>query len=457
MRDRLRALWAALCRLADHPRLRAVLDRLTAGDETAEDAALHGERRLIRWSAATMALFVLWAMLFELDIAAHAPGKVVPAGQVKRIQHLEGGIVRSIFVKEGEHVQAGQPLVELESTATQADLQEIQTRIATLKINAARLQALLDGAPRMAAAPELQSAYPGQWQSAEELFASHQSRLRNAIAEQDLKIRQRQAEIEEMRSRLSHTSSRHKLLSNQVSINEQLLSQGLVNDYEHLELRKEEQTLRGQIAETRATLSRVVAGLAQEKVALDSLKSGEDEQLRKELSDTTRELAEFGERVRKFADSRARTTIRAPIDGVVMTLYVVTTGGVVAPGGTVLTMVPGGDRLVVEARLPVGEVGFLRQGQPVRLQLVSAAGRGFQPLNGTVAHISPDSVVEAEQEPFYLVRIAPGGDSFASGDSRYPLRPGVVVDASILTGSRSVLGYILDPFLSGLGNGLRER
>ncbi|OEJ67253.1 hypothetical protein BEN30_09685 [Magnetovibrio blakemorei] len=429
---------------------------LTAGDSP-ELGQVRGERRLVRLTALTMLLFTVWAALFELDIAAHAPGKVVPAGQMKRIQHLEGGIVREIHVKEGEVVKVGQPLVELESTASEADLQEIETRIGTLKVNAIRLQAQLDGAKGLVFPAELIATYPNQIASARAMFRAQRDRLISAVSEQELKIKQREAELAEIGTRLSHSVGRHKILSEQVAINQKLLSQGLMNEYEHLELRKEEQSLRGGIAESRAALGRLKAALEQENVALQSLRLGEDEQLRKELGETSRELAEFSERVRKFADSRARTTIRAPIDGAVMTLYVVTEGGVVAPGGTVLSMVPGGDRLVVEVRLPVGEVGFVRPGQRARLQLVSTAGRGFSPLDGKVTQISPDSIAEQDQQPFYLVRIAPAADAFADDVARYSLRPGVEVEASIVTGSRSVLRYVLDPFLGSLKNGLSER
>ncbi|CAA7619036.1 HlyD family type I secretion periplasmic adaptor subunit [Magnetospirillum sp. SS-4] len=456
MHERLQAIKDLIEAWADHPRVRAAIAYLTAADSP-ELAQVQGERRLVRLAALTMLLFIAWAALFDLDIAANAPGKVVPAGQIKRIQHLEGGIVRQIHVKEGDIVSIGQPLVELESTASEADLQEIEARIGTLKINTIRLQAQLDGAKELKFPLDLKDAYPEQVKSARALFLAQQDRLTSAVSEQELKIKQREAELAEIRTRLGHSMGRHKILSEQLAINQKLLSQGLMNEYEHLELRKEEQSLRGGIAESRASINRLEAALDQERVALQSLRFGENEQLRKELGETSRELTEFSERVRKFADSRARTTIRAPINGAVMTLYVVTEGGVVAPGGTVLSMVPGGDRLMVEARLPVGEVGFLRPGQRARLQLVSSSGRGFRPLDGKVIQISPDSIAEQDQEPFYLVRIAPAADAFVDDAVRYPLRPGVEVETSILTGRRSVLKYVLDPFIGGLSNGLSER
>jgi len=210
------------------------------------------------------------------------------------------------------------------------------------------------------------------------------------------------------------------------------------------------------LAEAQAGLRRTRASLDQERVAMTAIDVDEDAGLRKELDDTRTQHAELSERLKKFADSSQRSTIRSPIDGVVMSLFVVTQGGVVAPGGTVMTLVPGNDRLVVEVKLPVTDVGFVQAGQPARLQLTAAAGRRSPPIDGKVVHVSPDVVTEQDREPYVLVRIAPTRDRFTNGGWEYQLRPGSQLSASILTGERSVLAYIVDPFISGAHAALSE-
>jgi adhesin transport system membrane fusion protein len=164
----------------------------------------------------------------------------------------------------------------------------------------------------------------------------------------------------------------------------------------------------------------------------------------------------MSERLKKFADSARRTVIRSPTDGSVMTLFVVTRGGVVAPGGTVMTLVPGDDRLVVESKLPVSDVGFVQVGQRARLQLMASAGRRLHPLGGVVVHVSPDAISEPDKEPYVLVRIAPDADQFVGSVGTYRLSPGAHLRTSIVTGERSVLGYLLDPFMAGMHGAMTE-
>lgn len=139
-----------------------------------------------------------------------------------------------------------------------------------------------------------------------------------------------------------------------------------------------------------------------------------------------------------------------------MTLFVVTRGGVIPPGGTVMTLVPGDDRLVVETKLPVSDVGFVQVGQHARLQLMASAGRRMHPIGGVVVHVSPEAISEPDKEPYVLVRIAPDADRFVGAASIYRLTPGAHLRTSIVTGERSVLGYLLDPFLAGMHGALTE-
>lgn len=140
-----------------------------------------------------------------------------------------------------------------------------------------------------------------------------------------------------------------------------------------------------------------------------------------------------------------------------MNLHVVTKGGVIAPGGSVVDIVPMGDTMVVEAKLPPQDVGYVHVGQPVRVQLASADGARFDHLDGEVSHVSPDTVETSDGTPYYKVRIKTGRDYFESDGQRYQLVPGVQVMCSIVTGSRSVMEYIASPFMGSVSTALQER
>ena len=161
--------------------------------------------------------------------------------------------------------------------------------------------------------------------------------------------------------------------------------------------------------------------------------------------------------MRKYEDSFNRTVLRSPVDGTVKALYVFTVGGVVRAGDTVADVVPGEDRLVVEAKLPVQDVGYVHPGQSATVKLASADANRFGNLIGQVVHVSPDALETTDGIPYYRVRIETGRDYFERRSLRYRLVPGVQVLCSIHTGERSVLEYLTDPFLGSMGTALRER
>ena len=190
------------------------------------------------------------------------------------------------------------------------------------------------------------------------------------------------------------------------------------------------------------------------KAKLEGIRSSYKEEARQELEKKRRELDELTHRLRKYVDSLKRTVVRSPVSGVVKTLYVFTRGGVVKPGGTVAEVVPAGDRLVIEARLPTQDIGYVQVGQSAVIKLASSDDVRFGPLEGRVTNVSPDTLVTREGAPYYKVRIETGSDHFSRGNLTYCLFPGMQVTASIRTGQWTVLRYLLDPILFSLDDAL---
>lgn len=399
-----------------------------------------------------------WAYVSPIDVVSTAIGEVIPSSQVKSIQHLEGGIVREIMVHEGDRVTVGQPLVALEGTSSGADVKELKVRIAALRVDVARLQAERAGAETITFPDDLRQGHEDLIRLAVQRFESRRARLRDEKAGLREAIQQRLQDIAEISARLKNTRNSLKLQEEQVKISEELLKDDLTNRMLHLNLLKEANGLRSRIQEDTAALARSTSALKEAELKLKSVESTFQESVQAELAEQSRSLDEFNERMRKFADSLQRTVLRSPVNGVVKTLYVYTIGGVVRPGGTVADVVPREDRLVVEAKLAVQDVGYVHPGQPVRVRLASADAPRFGDLTGAVVTVSPDTVVEGQgRAPYYKVRIETESDRFAKGGLVYKLVPGVQVTCAILTGSRTVLEYLLDPFLRSFSSALRER
>ena len=412
--------------------------------------------RTLIWIALFLFIMLfIWAYFFQLDIASFASGEIVPAGEIKRIQHLEGGIIEEIFVKEGQQVLKDSPLVALMNTAPEANLREVESRIDSLNLYILRLESRLRGDDTL---PEENQKYSSdQFSEANLLLKSQLKNLQTKLKAQKEIIIQKGFEIKELETRQSNLGNRLVLLNRQIEISEKLLKDGIVNEYEHLDLLKEKNTIQGTLLEGQVTLPRLEAAMREAETTLETIKNQDEGNSRLELEQARKELSEMNERRKKFVDSQARTTIRSPIDGIVKSIFYVTRGGVVPPGGTVLSIVPGQDELIIKGKLPVGEVGFVSKGQKARITLASAGARGFQPISGEVIYISPDSIIEPEQPPYFQVRIKPDQLYFEGSLQQYSLRPGIEVSIAIHTGVQSVLDYLIAPLRNDMHNALSER
>ena len=406
---------------------------------------------------ALVAAFGAWGYYGKLDVVSTAIGEVIPSTQVKSVQHLEGGIVHEILIREGDSVAKGQSLISLESTASGADVNELKTRITALTADVARLQAEANSRNMPTFPVEMFSDHRELVNDTISMFKTRRSRIKNQLAGQREKIAQRQEEIAEISSRIKNSQLQLKLLEEQISISEDLMKDQLTNRMQHLELLKDAQRLKGKINEDTAAINRVRSARKGALNKLEAIRDSFHEKVREALEEKRRSLDEFSSRLRKFEDSLRRTVLRSPVDGVVKTLYVVTIGGVVGPGATVADVVPVGDRLIIEARLPTQDIGYVLPGQTALVMLASSDATRFGNLKGEVVQVSPDAIEADGGAPFYKVRIATEKDFFERHGVIYRLVPGVQVTCSIRTGQRSVLAYLTDPFLGSFQTALRER
>ncbi|MEO5373557.1 MAG: HlyD family type I secretion periplasmic adaptor subunit [Alphaproteobacteria bacterium] len=419
-------------------------------------AAVRGAHLFMTTATIGLGLFAAWAWFSRLDVVSVAVGEVVPASQVKAIQHLEGGIVSEILVREGESVVRDQPLVVLESTTSGADVAEISTRIAALRADVVRLEAEAANQDQITLPEGFRRDHADLADQVLAQFRSRQESYRTNLATQQELVAQRQQAINEIDARLRNSRSTLKLMEEQIKISEELLKDQLTNRLNHLALLREASGLKSRIEEDSAALLRTQAGLKEAQSQLVGIRNTHRQEINDQLTKTHRDLEEMGERQKKFSDNLRRTVLRSPVDGLVKTVYVATRGGVVQAGKTVVDVVPAGDRLVVEAKLPVYDVGYVRAGQMAFVRLASQDASRFGSLHGTVVNVSPDSIV-TDKGAYYKVRVETNGDRFRHGREEYQLLPGIQVTANIVTGERSVFDYLTDPLLGRVGEAMRER
>jgi adhesin transport system membrane fusion protein len=415
--------------------------------------------------------FVLWADNFNLEVVSVAEGEVKPKGETKSIQHLEGGIVKEILVEEGEEVSKGNSLMILESTLSDADVKELQARQDFLKIQTIRLKAEIRGSGGIRFPRQLAKNNSELIQQEKELHAARRKKLLNELKIADEKINQRKqeineanAEIREIEARLKNNRNSLVLINEQVAISEDLLKDDLTNRYNHLNLLKESNLLKSRIEEDMAVLSRLAAVVLRQKSSVRDTRSLKEninlmfsQEVHTQLEERQKEFRETRERLRKAKDNLKRTVLRSPVNGIVKKIRIVTKGGVVPPGGKVIDIIPAEGGLVVEARMPPYDIGYVSVGQKGTIKLKSTDAIRFGNVAVKVAHISPDTFADSDGSAYYKVILEPETDYFEKKSTRYNLVPGVEVVSSIHTGERSVLKYIFEPFLTSADSAFQER
>lgn len=395
----------------------------------------------------TTVIIFIWMSLFPLDIVSFAQGEVQPHGKILKVNHLEGGILQSVAVAEGEAVQAGQVLLSLSPIQSGADAGEINARKVALQASLWRLQAEDAQRSSINYPPEFTSGNPTLVNSNNALFRARIESLRNAEQTQQSEISARQQEAAEISARLSSTRKRLLLAEEQRVIGERLLAQSLSNRYEHIEREKEVGALQSRIREDEAALRRVQEITAKARSELQGLRVRYAAQVREEMAQTTQQLEEVSKRSEGLDDTLNRTQVTAPAAGVIKSLHYSNPGTVIPPGGQVVDIVPADAAMLIEARLNPGDIGHIRLGQTALLQLATSEATFFGRMEGKVEFISPDSVHPQQGPSYFPIRVSIPQPYFSQGDQRYPLLPGVPITVGIVTGQRSVLAYLLAPLL----------
>ena len=374
---------------------------------------------------------VLWMFLFNIDIISNAEGQVIPAGDVKTIQHLEGGIIDQILIKESDIVKKEDPLVILAATASEVDVDEAQVQIDAKIIESIRLEAEINDFDIPIFSDELVNSRPELVNKSMELFVSRKNKLEGDIKEVLAAIVQHQTAID--------------ILIKQTEMSEQLLNEGIITEFAHLDLLKELNAAKGALE---AALEE------KENITKEFI-----EEARNKRQIAQREISELNETIKALKDNLKRTVITAPVDGVVKNLFFVTIGGVIRPGEAILDIVPTKDNLIVEARLQESDIGFVKPGQSAVVKLSSADAVNFGQIDGIVDRISPDTEQDENDNRivFYNIFVELDQNYFESKEKIYYLVPGVKVTASIQIGERTLANYLLSPFIGSFGQSFQER
>lgn len=407
--------------------------------------------------ALLLALLVLWSILAPIDMVVRGSGRIVASEHNQVIQHLEGGIVSAILVREGAVVKKGQTLISIADVRANADLGEGRVKILGLRARTARLSAESSGAASLQMPADLERDDPAV-QSEQAAFAARAAKLTQEMSVLREQAAQRQGELGEAVSRQKSQASEVDLAQRQYKLIHNMLERNAASQLEDIQAAARVQDAQSRLAATDAMIPRLKAAIAESQAKMGEASSRFRSDARTDLTATENELARLQEEIKSRNDRVSRSEVKAPMDGVVNRVMINTVGGVVRPGDPIIEMTPSDDKLVIEARISPTDRAELVTGARARVK-VSAYDYGvYGAMEGVVTEISADTVPDENNqrgERSYRVKIAvQRGDSALQ--RKLDLMPGMTASADIIVGRRTVWQYLMSP-LSRFGQGaLRE-
>jgi membrane fusion protein, adhesin transport system len=374
------------------------------------------ERPVLWLTMAAIVIFFAWAANAPLEEVTRGTGKVAPLSRGQIIQSLEGGIVNNIAVQEGEEVAAGQTLAELDDTRFRTEYEDLKGQSIAHRAALSRLRAELAGSDRIGFDAEVLE-HPDVVETEEHLFEARRRRFREAT---------------------SSLEERRALASRQLELVRPMVERGAVSTVDEIQLQRTIADLDGDLAE---------------------VQNGYYQEINDEIARRSAEASSLEQKLAQKRDALERSVLRSPVRGIVKNLKVTTRGGVVAPGETIMEIVPLDDQLYVEAEIRPQDVAFLRPGLPATVKITAYDYTIYGSLKGELVFISADTIrdeTRRDDQPYYRVRVLTEKAALEGPQGALPIKPGMIAEVDIQTGSKTVLEYLLKPILKGQ-EAFRER
>lgn len=396
-----------------------------------------------------------WAAASDFEQVAIAQGEVMPRDRVKVIQHLDGGVIKTLYVQEGETVEAGTPLVELTLPASTMNEPELRVRLDGMLLKLARLRAAGDGAPLELPA-EVAARRPGMAAAEAAALDAERERHASTLSTLQEQTRQRRFTIQELSETRGALQAELRLARENLAISSDLARDGLTSKMEHLERRQDVSRLEGELAALAPAIPRAEAALAEAEEKLREARLDFRRVALEEARDLEAEVARTRELLASASEREARTVLRSPVAGIVKNLRTTTVGGVVRTGEPIMELVPIHDNLVIEARLDPADRGPVQVGQPVRIKISAYDFLRFGALDGRIDRISADTSQDADGRPFFRITVAPER-AYLGREGELPIMPGMTAQVDVLTGSKSLLSSVIQPLMRIRDEAFREQ
>ena len=410
-------------------------------------------RVLLYCIIASVFALLIWSAFAELDEVTRGEGRVIPSRQLQVVQALDGGVITDLHVQEGDIVDVGDLLIQLDTTRSIASFQESRVQALALQARIARLEGLIENRPFNLDA-SIKEEIPEIAQREGELYKDSLTELQQRLSVFREQLAQRRKEHEEAAAHEEHARRNLALANRELQATRPLLRSGAVSQVDIIRLERDITGIEGDIAQTTARMGAIDSAIVESISRINEAETSMRNQWRSELSESLARLGSLDESAHRLADVVRSAEIRAPVRGIVQRLFYNTLGGVVTPGKEVLEIVPLDDQLLVEARIMPPDMAFLRPGLPAMVKLTAYDFAIYGGLEATLERLSADSITDDRGNTYFLARVRTTEGSLGTD---LPVMPGMTAQVDILTGKKTVLSYLLKPVLRATSNAMTEK
>jgi len=414
--------------------------------------------RLTIWAIIGFFVFMmLWANFAVIDEVTKGDGKAIPSSKIQKIQNLEGGIVSELFVKEGQIVEAGAPLIRLDDTRFASNVGETEADRLSMLLRVERLSAEVDDRP-LNFPEDVLKAVPGQAKSEESLYISRRQQLHDEVGGLQEQLIQRQQELREFTSKQAQYRQQLGLQRQEINMSEPLVAQGAVSPVEVLRLKRAEVETRGQLDATTLAIPRAESAIKEVQRKIDETRGKFRSEALTQLNEARTDLNKAQATGKALEDRVSRTLVTSPVRGIVNKMLVNTIGGVIQPGSDLVEIVPLDDTLLVEAKIRPQDIAFLHPGQEATVKFTAYDYTIYGGLKAKLEQIGADTITDEDKKTtYYVIKLRTERSHLGTDEKPLLIIPGMVASVDIITGKKTVLSYLLKPIIRARAEALHER
>lgn len=399
-------------------------------------------------------VFLTWAGFSKIDEVVKGTGKVVPSGQTKVLQNLEGGIISNIHLKEGDNVKVGDIIYTLSNEFFTADLITKKLDLLVYQVILERLEASIDEKEEIVFSEELRKKIPDIVQNETKIFYEDLENSKSKVAIAQDQYNQKEYKLKEAQIRYENLEIELNLAQENMRILDELLKKKVVSKKEYISELAKKQNIVTKIEETRNSLPILKEELEESKKRINSVKFELRTKLLNKYSEVKNEINKLNEKNKANVDREQRKQVISPVNGIINKLNFYTIGGIVKPGDIMAEITPIEDSLTIEAKIKSSDRAFIWPGQNVSVEITAYDFSKYGLLNGKLISISPDSFEDKMGNVYYIAKIEADTNEFAPD---LPILPGMVSNINVLTGKKTILEYLLKPLKDVSKNALIEQ